>query len=465
MKTAGLLLLYLVLTLAFFPTQAMAMIVGYYPGWGTYEKNYQVTDIDGSKLTHINYGFANVLNGEVALGDPYADTEKVFPGDCQQSNCKHGNFNQLTKLKTQYPQIKTLISVGGWTWSSNFSEVASTAAGRNKFADSSVTFIRTWGFDGVDIDWEFPVSGGMVAGRPEDKANFTLFLATLRSKLNAASTSDGKQYLLTIAAGATPSYAQNVELSQISQYLDYINIMAYDFHGSWDLTSGHNAPLFNDSADPNTGNSALNIDSAVRRFIQAGIPANKLVMGIPFYGRNWAGCSGGTNGQYTQCTSIPPGSTEPGVLNYTDLESSYINKNGYTRSFNNSAKVPYLFNASTKTFVSYDDVESIAQKVSYIKSLGLKGAMVWELSQDRNKVLLTKLNSDLSNSVPGLTCPVLGDITDPCDNNITLLDFNWWLAEYLGEKNTRRANLNPGQDSEVTLLDFTIWLDEYLKGS
>jgi chitinase len=170
-------------------------IVAYYPGWATYGRNYQVSDIDASKITHINYAFANVSTaGEVIVGDPYADTDKFFPGDCWDAGCKRGNFNQLNKLKASNPHLKTLISVGGWTWSANFSNAASTDALRTVFADSAVKFVRDWGFDGVDIDWEYPVGGGAQAGLPEDKQNFTLLLQKLNEKLNAAGAVDGKTY-------------------------------------------------------------------------------------------------------------------------------------------------------------------------------------------------------------------------------------------------------------------------------
>jgi chitinase len=155
-------------------------IVAYYTAWSTYGRNYQVADIDGSKITHLNYAFANVQNGEIVVGDTYADLDKAFPGDCWEAGCKRGNFNQLQKLKQKYPHLKTLISVGGWTWSGNFSDAAMTEASRTKFANSALKFVREYGFDGVDIDWEYPVGGGLTPGKPEDKQNFTLLMKKLR---------------------------------------------------------------------------------------------------------------------------------------------------------------------------------------------------------------------------------------------------------------------------------------------
>ncbi|MDR6227186.1 glycosyl hydrolase family 18 protein [Desmospora profundinema] len=370
-------------------------IIAYYPGWATYDRNYQVTDIDASKVTHINYAFANIANGEIVVGDTYADTDKFFPGDCWEPGCKRGNFNQLNKLKQRHPHLKTLISVGGWTWSGNFSDAALTDASRTKFANSAVRFVREWGFDGVDLDWEYPVSGGLHPGRPEDKRNFTLLLQKVREKLNEAGRADGKQYLLTIASGAGPNYVQNTELDQVQRHLDWINIMTYDFHGSWEQMSGNNAPLFRDPADPFPQANTFNVQAAVQGHLNAGVPASKLIMGLPFYGRGWTGCGSANNGLYQNCSGPSQGTWEPGVLDYTDIKNNYVNKNGFTRYWNDAAKVPWLFNPQTGTFISYDDEESIGHKTRFIKEQRLAGAMFWELSADRNHELLAKVRRDL----------------------------------------------------------------------
>ncbi|RAL27124.1 chitinase [Thermoflavimicrobium daqui] len=370
-------------------------IVAYYTAWSTYGRNYQVADIDGSKITHLNYAFANVQNGEIVVGDTYADLDKAFPGDCWEAGCKRGNFNQLQKLKQKYPHLKTLISVGGWTWSGNFSDAAMTEASRTKFANSALKFVREYGFDGVDIDWEYPVGGGLTPGKPEDKQNFTLLMKKLRETLDAAGKEDGKKYLLTIASGAGPSYLQNTELGKVEDYLDWINIMTYDFHGGWDKVSGHNAPLYVDAKDPFEQKDKFNVAAGVQGHIDAGVPAEKIVLGVPFYGRGWTGCGKDNHGEYQACAGIPKGTWEDGNFDFIDLENNYINKNGYTRYWNDVTKTPFLFNPSNGTFISYDDAESMGHKMQFIKSKGLGGAMFWELSGDRNKTLLNKLYSEL----------------------------------------------------------------------
>lgn len=394
-------------------------IVGYYPGWAAYGRSYNVADIDGSNLTHINYAFAdicwngihgnpdptgpnpqtwscqneagqaiNVPNGTIVLGDPWIDTGKSFPGDTWDQPIK-GNLNQLIKLKQQYPHLKTIISVGGWTWSNRFSDVAATDATRKVFAKSAVDFIRKYQMDGVDLDWEYPVSGGLAGNsyRPADKQNHTLLLQEVRKELDAAEITDGKEYSLTIASGASPTYAANNELGQIGQIVDWINIMTYDFNGGWSTQSAHNAPLYLDSAAASAGipnASTFYTAAGVQGHLDAGVPANKIVLGLPIYGRSWGGCAAGpnANGQYQQCSGTAPGTWEGGVLDYGDIAANYVNKNGYVRYWNDAAKVPYLYNPSSKVFISYDDAESFLHKINYIKSTGLGGGMVWELSSD-----------------------------------------------------------------------------------
>ncbi|MEK5059603.1 chitinase [Paenibacillus sp. FSL H7-0326] len=421
-------------------------IVGYYPAWAAYGRTYNVTDIDPTKVTHINYAFAdicwngihgnadptgpnpvtwscqdekgqtiNVPNGTIVLGDPWIDTGKQFAGDTWDQPYA-GNINQLNKLKQINPNLKTIISVGGWTWSNRFSDVAATAATRETFANSAVDFLRKYNFDGVDLDWEYPVSGGLEGNskRPQDKQNYTLLLSKIREKLNAAEAVDGKDYLLTIASGASPSYVANTELANIASIVDWINIMTYDFNGAWQKISAHNAPLYNDPAAAAAGvpdTSTFNVSAGAQGHLDAGVPASKLVLGVPFYGRGWDGCTQTSNGQYQTCSGgSSVGTWEPGSFDFYDLEANYINKNGYTRYWNDTAKVPYLYNASNKRFISYDDVESLGHKTAYIKSKGLGGAMFWELSGDRNKTLQNKLKADLST---GGTTPPPADTTAP----------------------------------------------------
>ncbi len=354
-------------------------IVAYFVEWGVYQRDYHVADIPAEKITHINYAFANVSDGgECILYDSYAAIDKFYPGDSWDSGAMRGNFNQLRLLKEAHPHLKTLISIGGWTLSSKFPEVAATAQSREKFARSCVEFMQMYGFDGIDVDWEYPVSGGLTDGTPEDKENFTLLLAALREELDDA----GAGYLLTIAAPAGSSTYPNLELDLIHPYLDFINVMTYDFHGGWENQTGHNAAMYPTEGDPSEIAQTGNVNAAIEAYLDAGIPPAKVVMGLPFYGRGWQDVSATANGRFQSASGAAANGTwEPGIFDYKDLKNNFVGQ-GYTRYWDDDAMVPYLYNPSTGIWISYDDVESMTIKTQYIVSQGLGGAMYWELSSD-----------------------------------------------------------------------------------
>jgi len=366
----------------------------YYPAWATYARNSQVADIDASKLTHINYGFVNIQGGECVLGDAYADTEKFFAATDSWNDppgTLKGNFNQLLVLKEKYPHLVTMASIGGWTWSGQFHDVAKTEEGRTKFAESCAGFMKQYGFDGLDVDWEFPVIGGMAGNGqgPEDKENFTLLLRALRRAMDAVSE-EGVHHPLTIASAPNPD---NINLSYdipaINEILDFINVMTYDYNGAWTSVTGHNAPLY---ANPNAADPHFNVANAVQKHLEAGVSKEKLIMGLPFYGRGWSNViqtAQSPNGLFDSAKGPSPGTWEAGVLDYSDLVENYVNKNGYTRYWDDVSKVPYLFNSEKNVFISYDDEQSICYKVGYINLNDLGGAMVWEETQDYQKQLQT----------------------------------------------------------------------------
>ena len=365
--------------------------VAYYTAWSTYARNYQVTDIPADQVTHINYAFANVADGKCALGDSYADTDKAFAGDSWDAGSKRGNFNQLNKLKQSHPKLQTLISVGGWTWSQNFSAAASTESSRAAFSTSCVQFMKDYGFNGIDIDWEYPVSGGLHPGVPADKHNYTLLLQSLRDELEKQGAADGKDYLLTIAAPAGASTQNNLESDSIGDIVDWINVMAYDFSGPWEGQTGHNAPLNQGSADTHPG---LNVDSAVSNYLANGVPAKKLVIGVPFYGRSFSGVPNSNGGLFQTHTGAGPGTWEAGSVDYHDVVENYLGS--YTRYWDDEAKVPYLYDPASNTYVTYDDPQSMEAKGAYINEKGLGGAMIWELSSDTNdNALLDALNTGM----------------------------------------------------------------------
>ena len=380
------------------PAAPKQRVIGYYAQWAA-ARGFPVAKIHGDKLTHINYAFGNVSEqGECVLGDPEADIKHVFTAaesvsgaaDSADANALRGNFNQLLQLKQKYPNLQVLISVGGWTWSANFSAAAATDASRKAFAASCINvFIKAYPglFDGIDIDWEYPGGGGLAPGRPEDKQNFTLLLAELRKQLEALGAPTGKHYLLTMAAAASPGTAQNMERSEIIKSLDWINLMTYDIHGTWEKSTNFNAPLYRAAKDP--GDAPSTVDASIQGYLKAGVPAAQLVMGVPFYGHGWQGVPAADNGLYQSATGGAPGLYEDGAFDYKELKDNYFAT--YTRSWDAEAQVPWLYNATSGIFIGYDDPESIAAKAGYVKDQGLAGVMVWELSQDDNGELLNAI--------------------------------------------------------------------------
>src|SRR6478672_11038577 len=261
-------------------------VVGYLASWGVRSKRSEIASLPAGVLTHIYYAFALIgPDGSVILGDPCLDV-----GACGRvaslPSRPLGNFGELRRLKTRYPDVRLTISIGGWGGSARFSDAALTDASRRRFTQSAMDlFIRKWPrlFDGIDIDWEFPVQGGLKGNveRPEDRHNFTLFLAELRRELDEQGKKDGRHYELTIAASARPSEIANVELDRITPLLDFINVMTYDYHTGGSIAH-FNAPLFPAANDPTP---ELTVDASMRAFRAGGVPANKLLTGIPFFGR------------------------------------------------------------------------------------------------------------------------------------------------------------------------------------
>lgn len=346
------------------PTPSGRAVVGYYAGWASY-RGYTPQKVPAHRLTHLNYAFAKIdpSTNSIAMADPANDKK---------------NFAALRQLKEKHKQLKTLIAVGGWDYSTYFSDVASTAARREAFAQSCVDFILEHGFDGVDLDWEYPVSGGPagVINRPADKQNFTLLLKAIRQKLDDRGKRDGRKYYLTIAGAAGSGYLSKIEPKSVAGLVDHIFVMTYDLHGPWDKYADFNAPLYQPAeASPQYKNSVYD---GIKAYLNSGVPAGKLVMGMPFYGYVYQGVSGGSNGLFGRFSSAKS-------VTYDVIRSTYLG-GGYKKLWHEKAKVPYLFGGDT--FVTYDDPSSIAAKAGLAKSMGLAGVGAWELSQDASGELL-----------------------------------------------------------------------------
>lgn len=344
------------------------MVVGYV---FAQDAPLQPGQIDAYSMTRVNYAFANIKNGLMVTG---------FASDAQ-------NFAMLTGLRKQNPALKILVSVGGWLWSTNFSDVALTRDSRGRFIQSVMDFLRRYDLDGLDIDWEYP---GMVGAghrfRPEDRENFTRLLREMRERFDRETRKTHRQLYLTFAAGSSDEYLAHTEMRKLGRYADTVNLMAYDYvePGSDPLT-GHHAPLFANPADVRS----YSIDASVRAFENAGVPADKLLLGLPFYGHTWG-----------DVPDVNHGFLQPGkAVTNSDASFSFIESNmlnhGYVRYWDPIAEAPYLYNSEKHIFVSYEDEESVAAKCRYVLDHKLAGVMFWDYSGDPAGVLLGAINRSL----------------------------------------------------------------------
>ncbi len=313
-------------------TSGAPRVIAYVAGWS------MPAAIPAEKLTHINFAFARIDDsGHVVFQDA------AF-GPALES---------LVALKQRNPALRVLISIGGWE-ADGFSDAALTEASRAKFAESAVALMRRHGADGLDLDWEYPGQGaGGIKYRPEDKQNFTLLLAELRRALEAVSDVDGRKgadrYLLTIAS-ADREYFEHTEMDRLHVHLDWINVMAYDFFNSLTPTTGHHAGLFaSEFAAPGDRNA----DASIRQHLAAGIPPEKLVLGVPFYGRRFEGVDPLHDGVHR------PYAHYGGDHSHADLVKSFIGRDGFARRWDEKARAPFLWNGATGTFITYEDPESI----------------------------------------------------------------------------------------------------------
>ena len=332
-------------------------VVGYYASWAS-AGGYTPDRLPAEQFTQINYAFAKIENGKAVLSDPARDGETL---------------RGLTALRRRNPDLNIVLSLGGWDESVGFSDAAASAERREIFARSCVDLLLEHGLDGVDLDWEYPVSGGApgVVHRPQDKQNFTLLLRELRQALDRQGRRDGKAYVLTIAGAVDGSYLNNIEPQAVAETVDHIFLMAYDLHGPWDTSSDFNAPLYTPSDGPPRYRAS--VDDGVSAWLGRGVPAEKLVLGMPLYGYIYQGVSsrnGGLYQSFESAKSVP----------WDRVKSDYLNRSAYRQLRHEEAEVPYLY--GNRSFLSYDDPASIAAKAELARRRGLGGVGFWELSQD-----------------------------------------------------------------------------------
>jgi chitinase len=356
--------LLIMLLLAFSKTPAKKrrpVIIGYVGG---YRGLIAADSIDVWRLSHINYAFVDIKDNRAWLHNEATDTI---------------NLRKLSELKRINPELKVLISIGGWTWSKNFSDAVLTDTSTQNFAASAVAIVSKYNLDGVDIDWEYPgMIGDSNTYRPEDKQGYTNLFRNLRDDLDSLGKMTRLKYYITTAVGGSQDYIDHTEMDKVQQYTDYINVMSYDYASGSDSLSNHHTNLFVSSGDSNQ----YSADRSIQAFLAAGVPRSKIVIGIAFYGKGWQMASNANNGLYQRAVKGARGG------GFTFLKDSVIDKNGFSRYWDARARAPYLFNEDKKIFISYDDEESVGQKCKYVKKHHLAGAMFWEYFSDKKEYLL-----------------------------------------------------------------------------
>ncbi len=457
------------------------IVIGYFAQWAIYARGFNVIDVEADKLTHLLYAFYNPVynssndSASIESLDPFADYEHNKSGLFTNEALK-GNIGALKILKDRNPHLKILISVGGWTKSQHFPDIAASQNARTTFAQSMVDFMTSYPWiDGFDLDWEFPITGGtegqekvnglVIPAQPHttnDHKNLVYLLRDIRAAFDSSGM-QAKELSIAMGNNVTNAASQfigpnneaaNSMTTNIMDYCGFVTCFGYDFGGNWYDKTCYNAPLFggdnvNDPLhNPSGRNQVLN--ELISLYItEVGIPANKLVMGIPFYGKIFEGvASTGVDpnnpGLYESAPRTmnpacnlpePPVGTWDDIANYNcettgaidfcDLfEGKATNPHhfldptnplavstaaataGWERRWDVDAKVPYLYNPTQQKFISYEDTESIDLKVKYALSQNLGGVMIWELSQDaRNstKGLLDTVESTLVNSEFSIT--------------------------------------------------------------
>lgn len=351
--------------------------MGYFTNWGVYQRDYHVKNIvtsgSASKITHINYAFGNVQGGKCTIGDSYADYDKAYGADQSVDGVAdtwdqplRGNFNQLRKLKKQFPHIKVLWSFGGWTWSGGFTDAMKNPAA---FAESCYNLVEDprWAdvFDGIDLDWEYPNACGLSCDT-SGPAVFKDMMRAFRAKF-------GADNLLTAAVTADASSGGKIDKADYAggaQYADWLNVMTYDFFGAWDA-QGPTAPHSPLRAYDGIPHEGFNSDAAIQKLKAQGVPAKKLNLGIGFYGRGWTEVTQDAPGG--SATGPAPGKYEQGIDDYKELKAK-------CPSTGTVAGTAYA-RCGTQWW-SYDTPATILAKMAYVKQQGLGGAFFWEFSGD-----------------------------------------------------------------------------------
>ncbi|KYB26651.1 acidic mammalian chitinase [Tribolium castaneum] len=339
-------------------------VVCYYESW-TDESQFKVDEIDVDICTHVNFAFLRLNDDGTFRFDGGADDSGLV---------------KFGALKSKNPNVKLLITVGGWTEdSAAFSHVASDDHKKLKLATTVVNYMRKYGLDGVDLDWEYP---GKHGGKPEDKENYVGLLQVIRNTLD-----ENGGGVLTIAVSSVPDPSV-YNVNSLSKIVDFINVMTFDFHGSTasDNKTGANSPLYASSSDSEWEKNYANCDASLNNWLNSGANPSKLILGLGFYGHVFQLVD-----PRQHSTGSPANGADP---NYTSYYKICNLTDGWTAAWDDEQQVPYIY--SEKEWISYDNPKSIAVKVQYAKSRNLGGVMLYAVNDDDKSAICGEKNPLLS---------------------------------------------------------------------
>ncbi len=337
---------------AVLPTPApgqSARVVAYYPSWAEKTRGVAAADLPAGQLTQIIYAFA--LPGEDAscqIDDPAAASV---------------SFPALRQQREQHPGLELMIAVAGYGYDAPYQAIVASPQTIQQFVSACLSLVTQYDLDGLDLDWEYP--------KIEQKAAYTALLVEFRRQLAALGQAAGRHYRLTIA-GPAGSQLRAYDLAAIAPLVDWINVMTYDYYGTWIKVTGFNAPLYIARDDP----QKLSADVSLQSYLAGGVPPGKLLLGIPFYGRGWAGVDPQNNGLFQPYT----GPLGKGTYDYREIKDSFLPT--HQRYWEELAQAPWLYDPVAHSFIAYDDPQSVGLKAAYARQHGLGGVMIWQIAGD-----------------------------------------------------------------------------------
>ncbi|MCL2567079.1 MAG: glycosyl hydrolase family 18 protein [Alphaproteobacteria bacterium] len=343
-------------------------VIGYLPSW----VNWEMADIDTAKLTTLKYSFLEIKEGRVVFGKNSAKYTFLE------------NIQKVQELRQKNPNLQLMVSIGGWGVD-GFSQAAAAKQSREIFAKSAADFLEKYNFDGVDIDWEFPLSGagGVIESNPADRENFVLLIEEIRNQLNILEQKHGKYYTISVAVGVGAGSLKGVDFKSMELNVDYFGVMSYNLTGTFSEKTGSHVALFKD-------NNNWSIDDGLNYILASNINPNMLILGIAFYGRPLGEVQGNTKtGLYQEFK----GNAGKNSAAYKYIKENYLKNSNFKVFFDKKTKATYAYNAKDRIFVSYHDPKSIKELLKYMRTKHLGGVLIWELTQDDdNKTLLNTID-------------------------------------------------------------------------